>query len=176
LDEKTIIHREHFDCEIIAMNITESHLLVYTSDYVIRYFSIHLLPQQKLEFRMHQALSLSEFMGTLNKSAVVKCIARYPPSNAPTVRTMSQNPILVLKNGQLFRISKGDNGWDAIKVADRVEHFWVSNHRDDVMQLQSSIWVFDGTGAKVLVILIKDCSSFCNVSESACRCCVPNED
>jgi L-rhamnose mutarotase len=145
-----MIHRETFTHEITSMNITESHLLVYTSDCVIRYFSLHVKEENKLVFRLQQALSLQDFMGSLNKSAAVKCIARYPPSCAPIVKSMSQNPILLLKNGQLYRISKTANdSWDAIKIADKVEHFWVSNHQDDVMQLQSSIWIFDGSGAKV---------------------------
>lgn len=160
LDESTIIHREPFLNEIVAMNITESHLLVYSSDLVLRYYSIHVQQNsQKLVFRMHQALSLSEFMGALNKSAALKCIARYPPSSAPTIRTMSQNPILILKNGHLFKISKSESGsWDATKIAEKVEHFWVSNHQDDVLQLQSSIWVFDGAGAKVLLYNQRSCT------------------
>lgn len=104
LDDAHMIHREPFSHEILAINITESHFLVYTADCVIRYYSILVKDGPKLVFRLCQALSLQDFVGP--DSEGVKCIARFPPCSAPTVKNMMISPILFLKNGQLFKISK----------------------------------------------------------------------
>ena len=40
LENMYILHKEAFSNEIIAMNITESHLLVFTADCIIRYYSL----------------------------------------------------------------------------------------------------------------------------------------
>ena len=103
---------------------------------------------KRLIFRLHQALSLQDFVGP--DAATVKCIAHYPPSNYPTVAIMMQNPILFLKNGELYQISKNDESWEATLIGEKIEHFWSGNHFDDVSHFQTCIWLFDGHGARIV--------------------------
>ncbi|KAI8908491.1 hypothetical protein EDD86DRAFT_18401 [Gorgonomyces haynaldii] len=51
LDNSNILHTEPIGQRIVAMNITESHLLVYSEDYVIRYFSLHVKPGISIQKR-----------------------------------------------------------------------------------------------------------------------------
>jgi hypothetical protein len=106
LDNTNIVHREPFETEILAMNINESHLIVFSADCIIRYFTIHVIDGNKLIFRPCQALSLSEFLGS--DAGSVRCIARFPPAGPLTSRKMMDSPILFLRNGELHQISKSE--------------------------------------------------------------------
>lgn len=155
LDARYILHREKFDSEILAMNITASHLLVYTSDAIIRYYTIHIKDHNCVEFKLRQALSVLSFIGA-DEMRNIRCISRYPQFqmdlSTNVVKDISDSAILFLKHGQLFQISKLRDGemWEAALVAEHVENFWVGGRENGVSQLQRAIWVFDGKGASII--------------------------
>jgi hypothetical protein len=95
---------------------------------------------------LRQAFSLLEFVG--EDKNCVQGIARLKSSEPE--EDLFSSPILLLKNGSLFLIWKQSNGWLATRLAERVEHFWVARTKIQDSEFQSSIWVFDGQGAKII--------------------------
>jgi hypothetical protein len=146
LDDSQIVHSEKLTHEIASMNITGNNLLVYSSNLVIQSYLI-LVEQQKVELQLKQAFSFEGFIG--KDTHAVQAIARYSASGN-TEEVLTNKPILMLKNGSLHMIWKKESSWLATRIADRVEHFWVSQERNVNSELETSIWVFNGTGAKVI--------------------------
>jgi hypothetical protein len=146
LDDSMIAYTESVSHEIISMNITGNNLLVYTKNYVIQSYMI-IVEKTKVSLQLKQAFSLEGFVG--KDSLAVQAIARYFAGGDPT-EPLTNKPILLLKNGSLHMIWKKETGWIATRIADRVEHFWVSQERNVNSELEASIWVFDGAGAKVI--------------------------
>lgn len=148
LDDANILHTEHFQTEISAMNLTDLHLLVFCKNCVMQSFQIFIVDGPKIIFQLRQAFSLQEFIG-LDKNCV-QGVVRLRTSNQATSEQLFRSPILLLKNGALFLIWKQSEGWLASKLAENVEHFWVAQNPAQNGELQNSIWVFDGKGAKIV--------------------------
>ena len=132
------------------MNLTELHLLVFCKNCVMQSFQIYIVEGPKIVFQLRQAFSLKEFVG--HDKDCVQGVVKLRPSNhqAANSEDLFASPILLLKNGSLFLIWKQNQGWVASKLADNVEHFWVARSPIYDSEFQSSIWVFDGKGAKIL--------------------------
>ncbi|KAJ3373523.1 hypothetical protein HDU91_006466 [Kappamyces sp. JEL0680] len=148
LDDANMLHVEKFDFEISAMNLTDFHLLVYGKNCVMQSYLIYLVEGPKVVFQLRQAFSLQEFVG--DDKDCVQGIARLRSPDQSSVEDLFGCPILLLKNGALYLIWKQHDGWLATLLADRVEHFWVANSKTLDSDFQTSIWVFDGQGAKIL--------------------------
>jgi hypothetical protein len=130
------------------MNLNENHLLVYSKNCIMRSYLIYILEGPKIVLQLRQAFSLEDFVG--QDKHCVQGIARIRPTEQNSVEDLFSSPILLLKNGSLYLIWKQDEGWLATKLAEKVEHFWIANTKLKDTDFQSSIWVFDGKGAKIL--------------------------
>jgi RAB6A-GEF complex partner protein 1 len=148
LGNSSVLHVEKFQNEISSMNLTDSHLLVYSKNCVMQSYLIYVVEGPKVVLQLRQAFSLAEFVG--EDRDCVQGIARLRPSGQSSVEDLFQSPVLLLKNGFLYLIWKQESGWVATNLAEKVEHFWIAGSKIEDSDFQSSIWVFDGKGVKIL--------------------------
>lgn len=128
------------------MNLTDFSLLVYSKKCVMQSYLV-VIQDGKITLQLRQAFSLQEFVG--HDKDCVQGIARLRPQTDDLVEDLFVSPILLLKNGSLYLIWK-DGSWLATKLAEKVEHFWISATKTLDDEFQRSIWVFDGKGVKIL--------------------------
>nr|KAJ3422636.1 hypothetical protein HK105_007190 [Polyrhizophydium stewartii] len=153
LDNASLVHLERLQHPVLAMNNTDSHLLLYCADHVVRYYSMHITSNgQRLVFRPQQAFSMQDIVGGFGN--VVQAVARFPPPGEISVDTMANSPFVVLRNGALHMISKRGGAWEAIKIASNTEHFWISAQEDEVEEFSSTMWAFSGPTVKVPLIVV----------------------
>lgn len=148
LDSSQVLYLEPFKNEISSMNLMDSHLLVYSQNCVMQSYLIYVVEGPKVVLQLRQAFSLQEFVG--RDRECVQGIARLRPSLQNSIDDLFQSPILLLKNGFLYLIWKQESGWLATNLAEKVEHFWIAGSKVEDSDFQSSIWVFDGKGVKIL--------------------------
>ncbi|KAL2914270.1 WD40 repeat protein [Polyrhizophydium stewartii] len=155
LDNASLVHLERLQHPVLAMNNTDSHLLLYCADHVVRYYSMHITSNgQRLVFRPQQAFSMQDIVGGFGN--VVQAVARFPPPGEISVDTMANSPFVVLRNGALHMISKRGGAWEAIKIASNTEHFWISAQEDEVEEFSSTMWAFSGPTVKILTSIVVD--------------------
>eukprot|EP00842_Homolaphlyctis_polyrhiza_P005744 jgi/Hompol1/6170/HPOL_004856-RA len=151
LDNTFILHIERLQHPVLAMNNTDSHLMLYCADHVVRYFSIHVTANShSLRFRPQQAFAMHDIVG--GSGGLVQAIARFPPPGEISIETMSHNPFVILRNGILHMISRKGNTWEAIRIGDRTEHFWISAHDDEIAEFSNTMWAFSGATVKRHII------------------------
>ncbi|KAK6099652.1 WD40 repeat protein [Batrachochytrium dendrobatidis] len=155
LDNSMILHIEKLQHPVLTMNNTDSHLLLYCADHVVRYFSIHILPgDQRVQLQPQQAFSMQDIISGWGD--IVQAVARFPPPGVISIETMTNNPFVILRNGALHMISKRGDSWEAIKIASHTEHFWISAHEDEVEEFSNTMWAFSGRTVKILTNIIID--------------------
>jgi hypothetical protein len=153
LDDLNIICCENMGHEVVSISITGNNLLVYTKNFLIQSYVIKSHGDFRFSLVLNQAFSLEGFVGS--EAVGVQAICRYNGGNKSS-DSISNQPILLLKNGTLHMIWKKvyyeltqDSSWFATRLSRKVEHFWVTEAFDDD-ELNLSIWIFDGTGTKIL--------------------------
>jgi hypothetical protein len=148
LDVVNALHIVRLATKATQMTLTGNNLLVYTTDCLIQSYIINIIDGKQATLELRQAFSLTSFVG--HESESVQAICRFRSQDSQG-NDLSSCPILLLKGGNLFLIAQAGKGWMAVRLSTHVEHFWVSQSRQSNCELlQSSIWVFDGTGVKVL--------------------------
>lgn len=142
------LHIEKLPQTIVAMNMLDGHLLAYTADNVLRYYSLQMLGPSKLRLHLQQQLSL---INMIIYPEHVCSIAWFPPPTSKlTIDSLKKSPILFLRNGELsLLMERGEGEWEHVILSNRVEFFWVSKYQERISDLYNSLWAFTGNGAKV---------------------------
>ncbi|KAI8927288.1 RIC1-domain-containing protein [Entophlyctis helioformis] len=155
LDHANLLHIERLPHPVLVMNNTDSHLLLYCADHVVRYYSIHVSASgHRLQLRPQQAFSMQDVVG--GWGGTVQAVARFPPPGEISIETMIHNPFVVLRNGSLHMISKRGDAWEALQIATHTEHFWISAHEDEIEEFSNTMWAFNGASVKILTNIIVD--------------------
>ncbi|KAH9249191.1 hypothetical protein BASA81_013091 [Batrachochytrium salamandrivorans] len=155
LDNSMILHTERLQHPVLAMNNTDSHLLLYCADHVVRYFFMQILPgDQRVQLHAQQAFSMQDIVSGWGD--VIQAIARFPPPGDISIETMISNPFVVLRNGSLYMISKRGESWEGVKITGHTEHFWISAHEDEVKEFSSTMWALSGPRVKILTNIVID--------------------
>lgn len=155
LDNANILHIERLQHPVLAMNNTSSHLLVYCSDHIVRYFSVHISPSgQKVKLQSQQAFSVKDIVGGLNDC--LQSIVRFPPHGEVSIDVMKETPFVILGNGSLYIISKKGGSWEALRIAHHTEHYWMSAQDDEVDEFSNNLWAFSGATVNILTNIVFD--------------------
>ncbi|KAI8909885.1 RIC1-domain-containing protein [Powellomyces hirtus] len=141
-----LVHREPLPRPLIALNIFDAHLLVYTGDNVMRHYVLSH-EGRGMRVTLEQQISLD---GVIVSPGSVRAVAWYPPTGSGTLHDIKQAPIVVLNRGELSILRQmADQEWEMVGLADSIECLWVSRPQDRAGTLANALWGYDAVSLKM---------------------------